>query len=199
MNKISNQMNDDGGITNQQKQQRVEKSEMKWIELKMKMELRRESGKRLWQWRWRARTNELAFTHSVVCAPARWRPETNKNHEELQIELIHTRMPKWMNKKKMKNTHTHSEQETKPGASETKILTMVLNKSIKHQMFLKYDFQPQDMVFDMNSIIITIQNANSTTSDVPASVSEELLTACTWIKRHSQIITNINNNSKKIH
>lgn len=99
----------------------------------------------------------------------------------------------------MKNTHTHSEQETKPGASETKILTMVLNKSIKHQMFLKYDFQPQDMVFDMNSIIITIQNANSTTSDVPASVSEELLTACTWIKRHSQIITNINNNSKKIH
>lgn len=107
MNKISNQMNDDGGITNQQKQQRVEKSEMKWIELKMKMELRRESGKRLWQWRWRARTNERAFTHSVVCAPARWRPETNKNHEELQIELIHTRMPKWMNKKKWK-THTHT-------------------------------------------------------------------------------------------
>lgn len=78
----------------------------KWIELKMKMELRRESGKRLWQWRWRARTNERVFTHSVVCAPARWRPETNKNHEELQIELIHTRMPKWMNRKKMKNTHT---------------------------------------------------------------------------------------------
>lgn len=57
---------------------------------------------------------------------------------------------------------------------------MVLNKSIKHQMFLKYDFQPQDMVFDINSIIITIQNANSTTSDVPASTSEKLFTVCTW-------------------
>lgn len=57
---------------------------------------------------------------------------------------------------------------------------MVLNKSIKHQMFLKYDFQPQDMVFDMNSIIITIQNANSTTNDVPANVSGELFTSYTF-------------------
>lgn len=40
-------------------------------------------------------------------------------------------------------------------------------------MFLKYDFQPHDMIFDIDSIIITIQNANST-SDDPVSASEKL-------------------------
>lgn len=61
-------------------------------------------------------------------------------------------------------------------------------------MFLKYDFQPQDMLFDMNSIIITKQNANSTTSDVPASSSEKLSTMCTWIKKE-----NNNNNHPQKH
>lgn len=79
--------------------------------------------------------------------------------------------------------HTHkNKQLNEIRALSNGILTMVLNKSIKHQMFLKYDFQPQDMVFDMNSIIITIQNASSTANDVPANVCEEyLLASYTWI------------------
>lgn len=69
---------------------------------------------------------------------------------------------------------------------------MVLNKSIKHQMFLKYNFQPHDMIFDIDSIIITIQNANST-SDGPVSASEKLLfRAYAWIGKGEKKIQNRN-------
>lgn len=69
------------------------------------------------------------------------------------------------NNRKLQTLHWHS-----------CILTMVLNKSIKHQTFLKYDFQPHDMIFDMNSITITTINANSTIVDVIVGIVEELFT-----------------------
>lgn len=91
----------------------------------------------------------------------------------------HTFMPARESRRMEERNWTEKEQNkataTTANIEDThKILTIALNKSIKHQTVLKYDFQPHDMSLDMNSIIITIQNANSTMSATPVRAGAKL-------------------------